>query len=533
RLAILGIMTILTCNILCLSKLPDNPRSWNENIKKQVLKGHPKKAILTYLRMQELGFHADNYTFPILLKAAGDLPSSRVGFALHGQTIKTVFCVHVFVQTALLNMYSSLGFIGDACKVFENMPVKDVVAWNSMLDAYVSSGQMDNATELFDSMPLKDLSSFNIMVSGYASTGRIISARRIFSDIPAKDTVSWNSMILACTNAGDMVEAQTLFKEMPAKNIISWNIMVRGYIRNQLYSEAVDFFDKMQAGNHVEPDFLTVTGVLTACARLGSLERGTKTHTHAKDHGLDSSPHVTTALIVMYAKCGSLRNALEVFYKSQVKDIYCWNAIISGLALHGLGDAALKFFHKMRENCIMPDDITLIGILSACSHSGLVEDGCQLFDRMERDFGITPKREHYSCMVDLLSRAKLLNRAFQLIEAMPFEPGESILGALLSACVIHRDFDTGEKLMKLYSERTSLLSDGEFMMFANLYAAFGKWEEAERWRGKMNDSGIAKTAGCSIIEVNGKFHKFLAGESGLDQWFTSSKVAGLEHILFL
>jgi pentatricopeptide repeat protein len=508
-------MAFLACKF-SLSTVPDSPLSWNKNIKEQVLKGNARKAILTYTNMQELGCRADNYTFPILLKAAGDLSGSCIGFPLHGQTIKTGFCNHVFVQTSLLNMYSSLGFVGDACKVFDNMPVKDVVAWNSMLDAYVSSSQMGAAVELFDSMPLKDLTSFNIMVSGYASMGRTASARIIFDKIPAKDAVSWNSMILAYTNAGDMVEAHRLFKGMPAKNVITWNTMVRGYIRNQLYAEAVDLFDEMQAGN-VKPDFVTMVAVLSGCAYLGSLERGTKIHIYAKDHCLEyASPHVTTALIVMYAKCGSILNALQVFFKSQVKDIYCWNAIISGLALHGYGYAALKLFDKMRESCIRPDDITFIGLLSACSHAGLVEDGCRLFDCIEKDFGITPKIEHYGCMVDLLSRAKLLDRAFQLIQAMPYEPGESILGALLSACVTHRDLDTGEKVMKLYFGRACQFSDGEFMMFANLYASCGKWEEAKTWRDKMNGSSIAKTAGCSMIEVNGRFHKFLAGENGID-----------------
>ncbi|KAK7826101.1 eukaryotic translation initiation factor isoform 4g-1 [Quercus suber] len=344
---------------------------------------------------------------------------------------------------------------------------------------------------------------------------RIIPARSIFDKIPTKDTVSWNSIILAYTNAGDMVEAQKLFNEMPAKDVITWNTMVRGYIHNQLYAVAADLFEEMQAAN-VKPDFLTMTSVLSACAHLGSLERGTKAHIYAKNQCLDSSPHVTTALIVMYAKCGSILNALEVFYKSQFKDIYCWNATISALSLHGYGSAALELFDKMVESCIMPDDITFIGLLSACSHAGLVEDGCKLFNSMEKAFGITPKREHYGCMVDLLGRAKLLNQAFQLIQAMPFEPGQSILGALLSACVINRDLDTGEKVMKLYFDSTSQLSDGEFMMFANLYASCGKWEEAKMWREKMNDSGIAKTAGCSIVELNGRFHQFLAGEIGID-----------------
>uniref|UniRef100_A0A6N2NFD2 Pentacotripeptide-repeat region of PRORP domain-containing protein n=1 Tax=Salix viminalis TaxID=40686 RepID=A0A6N2NFD2_SALVM len=286
--------------------------------------------------------------------------------------------------------------------------------------------------------------------------------------------------------------------------------MVKGFLQNQLYGEVLDLFDEMKNTNCL-PDYLTVTGVLSACAHSGSLKKGTEAHIYAIDNGLASSPHVTTALIDMYAKCGSIQKGLQVFYKSKVKDIYCWNALISGLALHGHGYAALNLFDKMRNSHTRPDDITFIGLLSACSHSGLVQEGSRLFNSMQNEFGISPKIEHYGCMVDLLSRAGHLDCALQLIKAMPFKPGEAILGALLSACIVHQDLEVGERVVKLVSSRGNCLSDGELMMFSNLYASCGQWEEANKWRGMMNDAGIVKTAGFSVVEVNGKFHKFLAG----------------------
>ncbi|KAJ7966281.1 putative Pentatricopeptide repeat-containing protein [Quillaja saponaria] len=507
-------MALPVCNFIPLTPLPD-PQSWNRIIKKQLQKGDAEHTILTYIKMQEIGCRADNYTFPFLFKAAGILSSSCIGYALHGQTIKTGFNNHIFVQTAILNMYASFERVDIAHKVFDIMHVKDMVAWNSMLDAYASSGLMDYAMELFDLMPLKDISSFNIMISGYAKIGRKVSARSIFDKVAVKDIVSWNSMIVACSNIGDMVEARILLDEMPKKNVITWNTMISGYLRNQLYTEAIALFDEMK-DEDCKPDYLTLTGVLSACAHLGSLKLGTTIHIYAKTHGLDSNAHVTTALIDMYAKCGSIQNSLEVFYKSQIKDIYCWNAIISGVSLHGYGYAALEFFESMTRNHMRPDDITFIGLLSACSHSGLVQEGCQLFNCMQKDFGITPKIEHYGCMVDLFSRAGFLDCAFQLIDAMPLEPGSTILGALLNACVIHQDLEYGEKIMKLLTARTADLSDGEFMMFSNLYASCGLWEEANRWRTIMNDSGIVKTSGSSIVEVNGRFNKFLAGGAGSD-----------------
>ncbi|KAJ6361184.1 hypothetical protein OIU78_001761 [Salix suchowensis] len=184
----------LSCN--CVLPSPEM-RKWNEIIKKNMLNGDAVQAMVTYVNVQEIGFHADNFTFPILLKAAGRWSSPCIGLALHGQTIKAGFSSHVFVQTALLNMYRSHRCVADACKVFEKMPVKDVVAWNSILDAYASTGKMDDALKVFNSMPSKDLSSFNIMISGYSSTGKTLSARSIFDNMAEKDIVSWNSMILA------------------------------------------------------------------------------------------------------------------------------------------------------------------------------------------------------------------------------------------------------------------------------------------------------------------------------------------------
>ncbi|XP_044463859.1 pentatricopeptide repeat-containing protein At3g29230-like isoform X1 [Mangifera indica] len=509
-------MTLLACNTFfeaAPSDLTSDLSYWNKLIKSKLLKGNAEQAILTYINMQELGIHADNYSFPVLLKACSSLRSYSVGLMLHGQTIKAGFCGHVFVQTALLEMYGSLRCIDEAYKVFDRMPQRDVVAWNAMLSAFSSCGQMDSAMILFNSMPSKDLSSFNIMISGFARMGSMHAARNVFDAIPVKDVVSWNSMILACTNGKEMEQACEMFKQMPVKNVISWNTIITGYLHCQLYSEVVALFDEMQAEN-CKPDYLTVTSVLSACAHLGSLETGARIHIYAKENGLSFSPHVVTALIDMYAKCGSIQHALEAFYKSQVKDIYCWNAIITGLALHGYGHAALKLFSLMRDDCIKVDDVTFISVLSACSHAGLVQEGCELFSCMKKDFGITPKLEHYGCMVDLLGRAGFLDCAMQLIEAMPFQPTESIWGALLSACVIHQDLETGVKIVKLISSRAQHLSDGELMMFVNLYASCNQWEEANRWRNMMNDTGIIKTTACSLIEIKGKYHKFLAGGVG-------------------
>ncbi|KAF5180952.1 Pentatricopeptide repeat-containing protein [Thalictrum thalictroides] len=485
-------------------------RSWNKIVKEQVLGGNSKQALLTYKTMLQNGYSGDNYTFPVLLKAATQVSYLDIGYVLHGQTMKTGFWMHDFVQTALLNLYSALGHLENACKVFKAMTKKDLIAFNSMLEAYASAGEMDDAAALFNSMPVNDHISFNIMISGFGNIGNVVSARHFFDKMTNPDVISWNSVICAYAAAGEMSTACELFQRMPQRNVASWNTILCGYLQIELYKDVIDLFTEVCNGE-LEPNHITLTTVLSACARMGALDIGVEIHKYAMYKGLNMNLHVTASLIDMYAKCGSIERALEMFYKFESKDKYCWNVIISGLALHGNGHAALDLFKVMQTRGLSPDDITFIGLLSACSHAGLVEEGCQLFESMENMFGISPKSEHYGCMVDLLSRAGFLNRAVRLIETMPYEPGVTTWGALLRACIIHQDFEKGEMVAKYLTARVDCLGDGEYIMLANLYSLCGRWDEADRWRAMMDHSGINKTAGFSMIEVKGTMYKFLAG----------------------
>ncbi|XP_076949536.1 pentatricopeptide repeat-containing protein At5g56310-like [Bidens hawaiensis] len=407
-------------------------------------------------------------------------------------------------------MYASVNKLHDARKVFDNMQIKDTIAWNSILDAYVSFKNMDAAIQLFRLMPKRDLYSFNIILSGFAETGDVVSARKVFDEMPQRSIVSWNAMILACGRYGDVKGARKVFDEMPERNIVSWNTLLGVYLNNGLFDEVVLLFDTMKAEEKtVVPDYLTVTTALSACAGLGLLEKGCEIHVYALELGLVSSVHVITSLIDMYAKCGCANSFLCVFYKSKARDIFCWNALISGLALHGYGVAALKMFDDMLQRT-KPDDITFIALLSACSHSGLIKEGQTLFESMETEYGVTRKMEHYGCIVDLLARAGFLESAYMIIDTMPFRPGRSVLGALLSACVNYRDLEIGEKVVKILLKFDGL-NDGDYMLVSNLYASCDHWDEAYRWRAMMNDSGVVKTAGLSSIEVGNRVHRFLAG----------------------
>ncbi|XP_076898761.1 pentatricopeptide repeat-containing protein At3g29230-like [Bidens hawaiensis] len=473
-------------------------KTWNKIIKKQVAEGNTKEAFHSYQQMQQ-SFIPDNFTYPVLLKAVSNHSNLQTGLTLHGQIAKTPFHSHMLVQTSLLNMYASVNKLHEARKVFDNMQMKDIIAWNSMLDAYASFKNMDVAIQLFGLMPDRDLYSFNIMLSGFAEIGDVGSAHKVFNEMPQRSVVSWNAMILACGKYGDVKGAHKVFDEMPERNVVSWNTLLGIYLNNGLFDEVIMLFETMSVEKTVVPDYLTVTTALSACAGLGLLEKGREIHVCALDLGLVSSVHVITSLIDMYAKCGCVSSFLRVFYKSKTRDIFCWNALISGLALHGYGVAALKVFNKMLQST-KPDDITFIALLSACSHSGLIKEGQTLFESMETAHGVTRRVEHYGCIVDLLGRAGFLESAYMIIETMPFRPGRSVLGALLSACVNYRDLEIGEKVVKMLLKFDGL-NDGDYMLVSNLYASCDHWDEADRWRAMMNDSGIVKTAGLSSIEV--------------------------------
>lgn len=505
--------TMATCS--CLNDWGSvDGKQWNKIIKDQVIQGNYLKAILLYRKMLERGYHGDNYTFPILVKAASNLSCVHTGAVLHGQTIKTGFWKHGFVQTALINFYSAVVHVDDACKVFNEMTAKDLIAWNSMLNAYASAGQMDNAGNVFHAMPVKDQVSFNTIISGYANAGNVEAARHMFDTMgeEERDVVSWNSMILAFVNIGDMGMARQLFHRMPVKNLVSWNTMLCGYLQIELYEDVLHLFNELMSTAQLEPTHITLTTVSSACAHIGALDIGTRIHIYAINTGLTMNPHVVSSLVDMYAKCGCIERALHLFYKYQYKDIYCWNVIISGLALHGNAPAALRLFQDMKTKGVTPDHVTFIGVLSACSHAGMLDEGRHLFETM-KEFGVSPKSEHYGCMVDLLARAGFLNSAIKLIETMPFEPGQNLLGALLSGCIIHQDTDIGNIVAKrITTARADCLSDGEYVMLSTLHALCGRWDKANRWRRKMGELGINKTAGCSSVMVKGRIYTFLAGE---------------------
>ncbi|KAK4476441.1 hypothetical protein RD792_015594 [Penstemon davidsonii] len=463
------------------------------------------------LRRNE-GFVPDNYTFSTLAKCCGLKFSIWEGMEVHAHVVKYGFKSNLYAATALVDMYGKLGQIGSARELFDEMTERSSVSWTALMSGYVRGGNMASARGLFRMMPEyeKDAATFNVMIDGYVKLGEIGSAKMLFDVMPEKNVVSWTTMIDGyCTN-GEVDEARLLFDAMPDRNLYSWNAMIGGYCQNKQPNEALVLFQELLAGKMYEPDDVTVVSVLPAIADLGALDVGNWVYGFVKRKKLDRSANVSTALVDMYAKCGEIEKARRVFDDVKGRATCTWNALINGLALNGCAQEALEVFLEMKKKGFKPNEITMLGVLSACNHGGLVDEGKKWFNKME-EIRLTPRIEHYGCLVDLLGRAGCLDEAERLIENMPYEANGIILSSFLFACGYAKDVTRAERVVKK-AINMEPFNDGNYIMLRNLYASERRWRDVEQIKKLMLTKGAKKEAGCSAIEINSRVFEFVAGD---------------------
>jgi pentatricopeptide repeat protein len=355
----------------------------------------------------------------------------------------------------------------------------------------------------------------NNLLCMYLDCGCPYDAWKVFQASVDRNIVAWTTMISGLSKAGFIDDARRLFDEMPEKNLVSWNAMISGYVLAGLFKEALNLFDQMQAEG-IEINKYVGASVLAACTGLGMLEKGKLIHRQIESSEIEVDYKLAAAVVDMYCKCGCLEKAIEVFNSLKRKGLSVWNCMIGGFAVHGRGIDAIQVFKQMEVKGVIPDDITLLNVLSACAHSGLVAEGKHYFDYMVQKYNIEPKMEHYGCMVDMLGRAGLLKEAKQVLDEMPMYPDADILGALLGACKIHGVVDLGQEIGKRAIELDSSNS-GRYVLLAHLYAGAGKWDDAAEIRKLMSDRGVHKEAGHSLIEMNGAVHEFVCGSGSHTQ----------------
>ncbi|KAL6340551.1 hypothetical protein AAG906_010459 [Vitis piasezkii] len=441
--------------------------SWTSSIALHCRNGQLPEAAAEFSRMQIAGVRPNHITFLTLLSACTDFPLEGLRFG---------GSIHAYVR--------KLG-----------LDTENVMVGTALVDMYSKCGQLDLAWLMFDEMHVRN-------------------------------SVSWNTMIDGCMRNGEVGEAIVLFDQMPERDAISWTSMIGGFVKKGCFEQALEWFREMQLDG-VEPDYVTIISVLAACANLGALGLGLWINRFVMKQDFKDNIKISNSLIDMYSRCGCIRLARQVFEQMPKRSLVSWNSMIVGFALNGHAEEALEFFNLMRKEGFRPDGVSFTGALTACSHSGLVDEGLQFFDVMKRTRKISPRIEHFGCLVDLYSRAGRLEDALNVIANMPMKPNEVVLGSLLAACRTHGDVGLAERLMKYLCE-VDPGSDSNYVLLSNIYAAVGRWDGASKVRKKMKALGIHKKPGFSSIEMDGSIHEFVAGDKTHVE--TQNIYAMLDHL---
>ncbi|XP_054822630.1 pentatricopeptide repeat-containing protein At3g12770 [Prosopis cineraria] len=491
---------------------------WNAIIRAYSKHKMFQDAIVMYRWMRWTRVDPDCYTFPYVLKACTELSDFGLSRLIHGQIFRHGLGLDGFVQNGLVALYAKCGHIDRARVVFDGLHDRTIVSWTSIISGYAQNGKAMEALRMFDKLRktglrpdwialvsiLRAYSDVEDLEQGKSMHGCVIKMG--LQDEPDL-LISLTALYAKC---GQVTVARYFFNQMEMiPNVIIWNAMISGYAKNGHGEEALQLFRDLIARS-IKPDSVTVMSTVLACAQVGSLELAQWMDDYVSKSEHRSDVFVNTALIDMYAKCGSVESARGVFDRISDKDVVVWSAMIVGYGLHGRAQEAIDLCHAMKQAGVYPNDVTFIGLLTACNHSGLVKEGWELFHCM-RDYGIEPRHEHYACVVDLLGRAGYVDRACNFILKMPVDPGVSVWGALLSACKIHRHVTLGEYAAeKLFS--LDPCNIGHYVQLSNLYASARLWDHVANVRVLMREKGLSKDLGYSFIEINGKLEVFSVGD---------------------
>lgn len=338
----------------------------------------------------------------------------------------------------------------------------------------------------------------NALVSLYARHTRLGDARRVFEEMPsAPDVVSYNTLMHAYVNTGSVAVAREVFEGMPVRDATSWGTVIAGSAKAGQLEEAMALFDRMLEEGF-RPDDVALAAVLSCCAQLGALDKGREVHGLVKLSRPRPNVFLCTGLVDLYAKCGCVEAAREMFEACQDRNVYTWNALIVGLAMYGHGTVALEYFHRMVADGIRPDGVTLLGVLIACSHAGLVDLARRIFHDMESVHNVPRELKHYGCMADLLGRAGLIEEAMNMVRKMPMEGDNYVWGGILAGCRMHGNVEAAE-LAARHLLQLNPDDSGVYSAMAGIYAAAGRWEDVVRIRKLMDERIVRRNVACSSI----------------------------------
>ncbi|XP_020588519.1 pentatricopeptide repeat-containing protein At2g41080 [Phalaenopsis equestris] len=508
-----------------------------------------------FLRQALHGFlpevFADPNLFSCLLKACSTSHESLShGRQLHGFIVTCGASADRFTANHLLHMYAKLGNPQAAALLFAGMPRKNIMSYNILIGGCVQSGDLNSARKLFDEMPERNVATWNAMVTGYTHFGfdeeglEFLSQMRRLGLHP--DEFSLASALRCCAGLKDLTfgqqihgylipsgfeadicvgsslahmymkcgrlqEGERALNVMPVLNVVSCNTVIAGRVQNGDYEGALSHFSLMMASGFT-PDQVTFVSVISSCSELSALGQGQQVHALAIITGADSSVPVTSSLVSMYSKCGSLQDSINVFDdSSDESDLVLWSAVIAAYGFHGHGRRAIELFEKMINNGIEPSEVTFLSILYACCHSGLKGEGLWYLELMKKKYGLLPSLKHYTCIVDLLGRAGHLNEAEALIKSMNVEADGVIWKTLLSACKVHKNAVMMERVAE-HVLRLDPEDSASYVLISNVRAAAARWNDVSDVRSSMKERKVRKEPGVSWMELKGEIHQFSTGE---------------------
>ncbi|PIN26181.1 hypothetical protein CDL12_01060 [Handroanthus impetiginosus] len=482
------------------------------------------QVVNLYKKMSLQRVKPDSSTFTVAIKACASLLDLESGEEIWRNAMQCGYGDDIFVGSSILNLYTKCGKMDEAMSVFERMSKRDVVSWSTMITGFVKSERVREALEVYRRMQKEGLEADRVVMLALIQACANVEDSKMASSLHGymirkcfamDDVMVQTSLIDMYAKNGKLDIASGLFRTINCKNAISWSTMISGYAQNGYGVKALELLIEMQSCGF-EPDSVSLVSALLACSQVGFSILGREIHGYIVRR-YNVNQVLGTALIDTYAKCGSFSRARVLYDRMNSGDVILWNTMIASYGIHGHGEEALAIFHHMIEANARPDDATFASLLSAMSHSGLVEEGQHWFDVMIKEYKIQPMEKHYVSLIDLLARAGRVEEAQSLIQSMKCETGIAVWVALLSGCLNHKKFLIGElaakKVLELKPE-----SPGIYALVSNFFAAAKNWDEVAMVRKAMKTAGIKKVPGYSVVEVNGRLHAFMVEDKNHPQY---------------
>ncbi|CAM0902149.1 unnamed protein product [Alopecurus aequalis] len=502
-----------------------NVVSWTALMVGFLRHGRAGECLVLFGAMRRLSEAAPNeFTLSATLKACAVLSDTGAGVRVHGACVRMGFEGHGVVANSLVLLYSKGGRIGDARRVFDAAVSRDLVAWNAMISGYAHAGHGRDALAVFREMQGRrdeedgqpDQFTFASLLKACSALGAAREGAQVHAAMAVRGVSTASNAILAGALLDVYVKCQCLpvavqvFDQLAVKNAIQWTTMIIGHAQEGNVKEALKLFRRFWR-SAVRADGHVLSSMVGVFADFALVEQGRQVHCYTVKDPTGHDVSVANSLVDMYLKCGLTDEAERRFRETPARNVVSWTTMINGLGKHGHGHEAIGMFEEMRAEGIEPDEVAYLALLSACSHSGLVEDCRRYFLAIRHDRRLRPRVEHYACMVDLLGRTGELTEAKDLIKTMPMAPSVGVWQTLLGACRVHKDAAVGREVGE-----TLLAIDGDnpanYVMLSNIFAEASEWRECQLVRDAMQRRGLRKQGGCSWVEVGKEAHFFYSGD---------------------